>query len=142
MGMGSGPKDDGAPLGDMNTTPLIDVMLVLLVMFIVTLPIQTHAVKIDLPTPSDDPAPPVDPIRNKVVISAEGGIFWNGTPVDMTQLEANLQQTKTLAVEPELQFQPDPNARYLIVDEVIALIKRTEITKFGFVGNGNYYEIF
>jgi biopolymer transport protein ExbD len=143
MGMGSGPKDDGAPLGDMNTTPLIDVMLVLLVMFIVTLPIQTHAVKIDLPIPDPNSVPPpVDPVKNKVTIDPQGTVYWNGQALDFTQLESNLQATKAMPIEPELQFQPDPNARYVVVDQVIALIKKTEISKFGFVGNSNYYGVF
>ncbi len=143
MGMSMGGGDSDAPLGDMNTTPLIDVMLVLLVMFIVTLPIQTHAVKIDLPVPDPNSIPPdVDPIKNKLTISAEGTVFWNGTAVDFTQLEANLETSKTYAVEPELQFQPDPNARYIVVDQVLAIIKKTAITKFGFVGNSNYYGAF
>jgi biopolymer transport protein ExbD len=142
MGMGSGPKEDGAPLGDMNTTPLIDVMLVLLVMFIVTLPIQTHAVKIDLPVPDPNNTTTVEPIKNKVTIDAQGTIYWNGVSLDQTQLEANLRQTKTFPVEPELQFEPDPNARYVVVDEVLALVKKTEIENFGFVGNVNYYNVF
>jgi biopolymer transport protein ExbD len=142
MAMGSGPKEDGAPLGDMNTTPLIDVMLVLLVMFIVTLPIQTHAVKIDLPVPDPTNTTVVEPIKNKVTIDPQGVIFWNGVAVDKNQLEANLRQTKTFAVEPELQFQPDANARYVVVDEVLALVKKTEIQNFGFVGNTNYYSVF
>jgi biopolymer transport protein ExbD len=139
----SAAKADDAPLGDMNTTPLIDVMLVLLVMFIVTLPIQTHAVKIDLPVPDENAVPPdVDPIKNKLTIGADGVIFWNGTAIDATQLEANLETSKTYAVEPELQFQPDPNARYIVVDQVLAIIKKSAITKFGFVGNSNYYSVF
>jgi biopolymer transport protein ExbD len=143
MGMSSGAKADDAPLGDMNTTPLIDVMLVLLVMFIVTLPIQTHAVKIDLPVPDPNSVPPpVDPVKNKVTIDPQGTVYWNGNAVDFTQLEANLRATKAMPVEPELQFQPDPNARYVVVDQVIAKIKETEISKFGFVGNSNYYGVF
>ena len=142
MGMSVGGGESDAPLSDMNTTPLIDVMLVLLVMFIITLPIQTHAVKIDLPIPTDSPPPLVDPIKNKVTITPDGTVYWNGTPVDFTQLEANLETSKTYAVEPELQFQPDPNSRYIVVNQVLAIIKKTAVTKFGFVGNSNYYGVF
>ena len=83
----SGGSDDGEPMMDMNTTPLIDVMLVLLIMFIITLPIPTHAVKVDLPV--NDPRnqkPPVDPQKNKIIIDAAGTVSWNGQPVDEVTL--------------------------------------------------------
>jgi biopolymer transport protein ExbD len=138
----SAAKVEGEPLGDMNTTPLIDVMLVLLVMFIVTLPIQTHAVKIDLPVPDNSPVTNIDPIKNKIVIMPDNTILWNGTAVDYTQLEANLESTKAFEVEPELQFQPDPYARYVTVDQVLAVIKRSNVGKLGFVGNEQYGRVF
>ncbi len=143
MAMSVGASDPDAPLNDMNTTPLIDVMLVLLVMFIVTLPIQTHAVKIDLPTPSETPnEPQPDPVRNKITIASDNTIFWNGQSVDMATLNRLLDQSAKMEPEPELQFQPDPTARYVIVDEVLAAVKENEISKFGFVGNSNYYSVF
>src|SRR3546814_13210927 len=80
----SGGREDGEPMMEMNTTPLIDVMLVLLIMFIITIPIQTHAVKIDLPQESEQTNPPtVDPIKNKLAIAASGVITWNCTPIDL-----------------------------------------------------------
>ena len=83
----SGGSDDGEPMMDMNTTPLIDVMLVLLIMFIITIPIQTHAVKIDLPQNSDDQStPPIDPIKNRLTTDPAGTIFWNGSPIDLVTL--------------------------------------------------------
>src|SRR3546814_18098801 len=103
---------------DMNTTPLIDVRLVLLIMFSITIPVQTHAVKIDLPIPTDSQSN-VDPEKNKVMIDPAGTITWNGTPVDLAQLAQYLEQTKAMPVEPELQVQPDPYARYLVVDTVM-----------------------
>src|SRR3546814_7815739 len=69
------------------------------------------------------------------MINAAGGITWNGTPVDLAQLAVYLEQTKALPVEPELQVQPDPYARYFIVDNVMAVIKRSGVGKLGFVGN-------
>ena len=78
--------DPDQPMMEMNTTPLIDVMLVLLIMFIITIPPQTHAVKIDLPTPSNDPAPEVDPIKNKLTIDEANTLAWNGTPINLQQL--------------------------------------------------------
>ncbi len=135
ISMGTGESD--APMGDMNTTPLIDVMLVLLIMFIITLPIQSHAVKIDLPVDSP-PTDAPDPVKNKIYISPEGVVLWNGAPVNTTMLAANLEQTKLLQPAPELQFEPDPNARYAIVDQVLATIKRSQVPGLGFVGNERY----
>jgi len=126
---------------DMNTTPLIDVMLVLLIMFIITIPVQTHAVKIDLPVPTDSQSN-VDPEKNKVMIDPAGTITWNGSPVDLAQLANYLEQTKALPVEPELQVQPDPYARYIVVDNVMAVIKRSGVGKLGFVGNEQYARVF
>ena len=135
----SGGKDDGQPMMEMNTTPLIDVMLVLLIMFIITIPVQTHAVKVDLPVNQPNSAPPpVDPIKNKVIIAADGSIQWNGAPVNDQLLAQYLEQTKTINPEPELHFQPDPQARYEVVDRVLAVIKRSEVNKLGFIGNEQY----
>ena len=141
MSMAVGDRDDNEPMMEMNTTPLIDVMLVLLIMFIITLPVQTHAVKIDLPIPTDAKNN-VDPEKNKVMIDPAGTITWNGSPVDLTQLASYLEQTKALPVEPELQVQPDPYARYLVVDNVMAVIKRSGVGKLGFVGNEQYGRVF
>jgi biopolymer transport protein ExbD len=135
----SGGREDGEPMGEMNTTPLIDVMLVLLIMFIITIPIQTHAVKIDLPVNSDnnDP-PPIDPIKNKVSVDPAGTITWNGSPIDIVTLRLYLDRTKAMSPEPELHVQPDAQARYNVVDNVLAVIKRSGVTKMGFVGNEQY----
>ncbi|MES2054865.1 MAG: biopolymer transporter ExbD, partial [Pseudomonadota bacterium] len=122
-----------------NTTPLIDVMLVLLIMFIITIPIQTHAVKVDLPV--NDPNQvnqPIDPEKNKVTIDPAGVVSWNGTAVDTVTLQQYLETTKTISPEPELHFQPDPQARYAKVDEVLAVVKRSGVSKLGFIGNEQY----
>jgi biopolymer transport protein ExbD len=140
--MSVGDRDDDEPMMEMNTTPLIDVMLVLLIMFIITLPVQTHAVKIDLPIPIDNPQNDIDPVKNKVAIDQGGTITWNGTPVDLVQLDNYLQQTKALPVEPELQVQPHPYARYIVVDRVMAVVKRSGVGKLGFVGNEQYGRVF
>lgn len=139
----SGGTEDGEPMMEMNTTPLIDVMLVLLIMFIITIPIQTHAVKVDLPV--NDPnqqQPPVDPQKNKITIDPAGLIAWNGVPVNEVTLRQYLDTSATITPEPELQFQPDPKARYEVVDQTLAVIKRSNITKLGFVGNEQYYRDF
>ncbi|MDD3799731.1 MAG: biopolymer transporter ExbD [Novosphingobium sp.] len=135
----SGGKDDGSPMMDMNTTPLIDVMLVLLIMFIITIPVATHAVNIDLPAPVDNPSnPPVDPIKNKVVLTVDNKILWNGNGVTQGELVALLQESLSYAVEPELQFEPDASASYDLSAHVLNIIKGSGVTKFGFVGNERY----
>ncbi|MGE4321797.1 MAG: ExbD/TolR family protein [Sphingobium sp.] len=137
MAMSAG-SDDGEPMMEMNTTPLIDVMLVLLIMFIITIPIQTHAVKIDLPQNAPPTDSVVDPVKNKVAIDSGGVITWNGSPIDLLTLRQYLKQSLQLPVEPELQFQPNAQTRYVVVDEVLAEIKRAGVTKLGFVGNEQY----
>ncbi|MBB6124423.1 biopolymer transport protein ExbD [Sphingobium subterraneum] len=134
----SGGRDDGEPMMEMNTTPLIDVMLVLLIMFIITIPIQTHAVKIDLPQNAPTPPDVVDPVRNKLAIDAASQITWNGSPIDKLTLRQYLDASLRLPVEPELQFAPDKQTRYVTVDEVLAVIKQSGVTKLGFVGNEQY----
>ena len=131
----------GEPIMDINTTPLIDVLLVLLIMFIITIPIQTHAVKLDLPQsqPNDTP-PPVDPIKNKVVITEAGAILWNGTPVSPLQLRQYLDVSQQMDPVPELHLQPEPTARYEVVDQVLAITKQARVEKMGFVGNELYAE--
>ena len=132
-------NESGEPMMDINTTPLIDVMLVLLIMFIITIPIQTHAVKLDLPVnqPNQTP-PPIDPVKNKVVITAQGQILWNGNPVSPEQLRQYLELSQQINPIPELHLQPEPEARYELVDEVLAITKRAHVEKMGFVGNEAY----
>ncbi|MCW6536091.1 MULTISPECIES: ExbD/TolR family protein [Sphingomonas] len=139
----SGGRDDGEPMMEMNTTPLIDVMLVLLIMFIITIPIQTHAVKVDLPqNQQNQPPPPVLPDKNVVAIDINGTVTWNGTPVDMVTLRQYLDVAAGMSPEPELHFQPDRQARYDVVDRTLAVIKRSRVTKLGFIGNEQYYRDF
>ena len=138
MGM-SGGKLDGEPMMDMNMTPLIDVLLVLLIMFIITIPVATHSVDIDLPQGNPPPQDiVVDPVKNKLVLTQADQILWNGTPVDSGQLVTLLSETTRMAVEPELQFEPEPLASYDIAAKVLQIIKSSGVTKFGFVGNEKY----
>ena len=139
----TGDNESGEPMLDMNVTPLIDVMLVLLIMFISTIPIQTHAVKLDLPVnQQNNPPPPIDPVKNKVVINAQDQILWNGAPVSMQQLRSYLDTTQQMNPIPELHLQPDATARYETVDNVLAVTKRAHVQKMGFVGNEYYMNIF
>jgi len=122
---------------EMNTTPLIDVMLVLLVMFIITIPVQTHAVKLDLPKVCTTcPAP--NPIKNEIMITRSNAVLWNGTPLSDSDLRYLLARTRRMRPEPELHLRPDPESRYEVVDRVLGLIKREQVTKVGFVGNEAY----
>jgi len=143
MGAAVASADSDEPMMDINTTPLIDVMLVLLIMFIITIPIQTHAVKIDLPVndPNSTP-PPVDPIKNKILIMPDGAILWNGAQVDEPTLQTYLEQSTQISPTPELHLQPHPEARYETVDEVLAITKRARVTAMGFVGNEAYGSVF
>jgi biopolymer transport protein ExbD len=134
----SGGRDDGSPMMEMNTTPLIDVMLVLLIMFIITIPVATHSVDIDLPTPSPPTDAPVDPVKNKVVLTNNGEILWNDNAINQGELVANLQESLTFPVEPELQFEPEPNASYDLSAKVLNIVKASGVSKFGFVGNEKY----
>lgn len=129
----------GEPMMDMNVVPLIDILLVLLIMFIITIPVQSHAVKLDLPQDqANQPPPPVLPTKNKVVITASNQILWNGSPVSPQQLRLYLDATQQMDPIPELHLQPEPNARYVLVDEVLAITKRAHVEKMGFVGNEAY----
>ncbi len=139
MGM-SGGKLDGEPMMEMNMTPLIDVLLVLLIMFIITIPVATHSVDIDLPQPTNNPPPLVEPTKNKVVLTPDDRILWNGNPIDEGQLIAALQQTTQMTPEPELQFEPEALASYDLSARVLQSIKASGVTKFGFVGTSNYRE--
>lgn len=134
----AGGKDDGAPMMEMNMTPLIDVLLCLLIIFIMSIPVATHSVDIDLPTPSTANNPPVDPVKNKLVLNAANQILWNGTPINEAQLVGNLNASRAMAVEPELQFEPEARASYELSARVLNLIKASGVTKFGFVGNEQY----
>lgn len=134
----SGGKDDGSPMMEMNTTPLIDVMLVLLIMFIITIPVATHSIDIDLPTPAPPTEELVDPVTNKIVLTANNEILWNGTAISQGTLVSNLELSRRFAVEPELQFEPEASASYDLSAKVLQIIKASGVTKFGFVGNEKY----
>jgi biopolymer transport protein ExbD len=127
---------DPQPMVEMNTTPLIDVMLVLLIMLIITIPIQTHAVKLDLP--SGPPSLHIDPHKNEIGIQRSGRVLWNSQPIELTALRVELRYTQRMRPVPELHLRPDALARYETVDRVLALIKREQVQKVGFVGNEAY----
>ncbi len=138
MGMAGG-KLDGEPFIDMNMTPLIDVLLVLLIMFIITIPVATHSVDIDLPQGTPPPTDIViEPVKNKLVLTQDNQILWNADTISQGQLVTLLQETTQMAVEPELQFEPEALASYDLTAKVLQIIKASGVTKFGFVGNEKY----
>lgn len=130
------------PMANMNTTPLIDVMLVLLIMLIITIPPQSHSVKWDQggdpPRLSLNP----DPVKNEIIVDAGGAFRWNGVAMTDRQIRALLAATATMEPRPELHLRPDATARYDRVDQLMAMVKQSGVEAFGFVGNGQYQESF
>ena len=138
MNVGDQGGGENEPMMEINTTPLIDVMLVLLIMFIITIPIQTHAVKLDLPQAQQNQPPPVDATKNVVTIDPRDQVYWNGSPIQPEMLRSLLLQTVQMDPQPELHIEPDAQARYDTVDKVLAIAKRAQVEKLGFVGNEKY----
>ena len=136
MSVGS---SEGEPMIEMNTTPLIDVMLVLLIMFIITIPVMTHAVKLDMPQPNQNP-PPVteEPVVIDLEIDFDGTILWNGTPTTMSSLESYFRTESQKSPQPELHVRPNRRAKYDVVANVLAAAQRNGITRIGFVGNEQF----
>jgi len=128
------------PMAEMNTTPLIDVLLVLLIMFIIAIPVANHSLAIDLPRPciEDCPILPSNAVTNKVTIDEAGTTYWNGTPLDQPRLARTLAAMRQLPVEPELQFEPAAYASYAVAAEVLNVIEASGASRFGFVGNDRY----
>jgi len=125
-------------MGEMNMTPLIDVLLVLIVMLILTVPVLQHNLEVPLPQPV--PGPYEVQANNSVMIDAQDRLFWNGEPLTRAQLGAQLVSAAELPEAAEVRFEPDANASYDRSAKTIALIKDSGIEKFGFVGNHRYAE--
>lgn len=119
------------PLGAMNMTPFIDVLLVLLVMLIITIPIQSHKVGVDLP--AGPTALPRDDTPHKLAMDPNGSVYWDGQRVTDTQLPPLLAEL--VRNDAELQMQIDPAARYERFDQILAIVKAGGVTKLGFVGH-------
>lgn len=141
MSMSVGGSDEGAPMMEINTTPLIDVMLVLLIMFIITLPVMTHAVKLDMPRQNSNPPPQTEitePIR--LDVDFDGTIIWNGNVVQLSDLEGYFRVEAAKDPQPELHVRPDRRANYDTVAKVLALAQRNGMQRIGFVGNEQFME--
>ncbi|MEF7612383.1 biopolymer transporter ExbD [Aquincola sp. MAHUQ-54] len=139
MAMNLGSANDDDVMVDINTTPLIDVMLVLLIMFIITIPIQTHAVKMNMPVPSNAPPPPVPPEVVRIDVDFDGTIGWNGVIVaDRADLENRLAQVAALPEQPEVHLRPNKLVTYKHVAGVMAAAQRLGVTKIGLIGNEQF----
>jgi biopolymer transport protein ExbD len=141
MAMSVGGGGDDEPMMEMNTTPLIDVLLVLLILFIITMPVMKHAVKLDMPRPKQNQPPPeivVEPIR--LDIDWDGTIIWNGNVVQLNQLEGYFQAEASKDPQPELHVRPDRRAPYDTVAKVLAIAQRNHMQRIGFVGNEQFMD--
>ena len=136
MGMSIGGGED-EPMMDINMTPLIDVMLVLLIMFIITIPVMTHAVKLDMPRASNAPSN-AQPIVINLEIDFDGTVLWNGTPVEIESLEGYFRREAANDPQPELHIRPSKRAKYDVVARVLASAQRNGMRKIGFVGNEQF----
>ena len=131
MSFGSFDSDDEVK-SEINMTPLVDVMLVLLIIFIITIPVINHAVKIDLPRASNKPDD-AKPQSVNVEINADGHVFWNNQPVDEATLQADIAQAAQQQPQPEMHLRADRNVRYERVAQVMASIQRGGLSRIGFV---------
>jgi biopolymer transport protein ExbD len=130
----------GEPMGEINTTPLIDVMLVLLIMIIMTIPVSTHSLDFVLPQPDPDPKATrlIRPVKNSLVLTTEGQLLWNGGTVSDGQLARLLVNVRATRPEPEVHFEPEANTSYARSAEILRIVEASRVTRFGFVGNEKY----
>ncbi|MBX9793431.1 MAG: biopolymer transporter ExbD [Burkholderiaceae bacterium] len=138
MNIGSGRSDEPEVMMDINTTPLIDVMLVLIIMLIITIPVQLHSVNLNMP--NGNPPPPVrPPVVVTVDIDASGAVLWNGEAVpDRPALEARLKAAAAQPDQPEVHLRPNRAVDYGVVAMVLASAQRLGVTKLGMVGNEQF----
>ncbi|MGE4062035.1 MAG: ExbD/TolR family protein [Rhodospirillaceae bacterium] len=136
VGPASGESD---VMVEMNTTPLIDVMLVLLIMFIMSLPVQTHAVKLDMPRPNANTNPPAPPVVHTVEVDFDGTIIWDGNPTqNLAQVTRYLAAVSAGQPQPEVHLRPHRLAKYDTVAKILAIAQRLGVKKIGFVGNEQF----
>ena len=142
MGMStSNSGGDEEVMIDINTTPLIDVMLVLLIMFIITIPIQTHAVKMNMPVPNNSAPPPKPPEVVRIDVDFDGTIGWNGeiiTAGDRGAIEKRLAAVAAMPDQPEVHLRPNKLVTYKHVAMIMATAQRLGVTKIGIVGNEQF----
>jgi biopolymer transport protein ExbD len=142
MAMNLGPSSgSGEPevMMDINTTPLIDVMLVLLVMLIITIPIQLHAVNMDIPV-GIPPANPIKPEKIQIDIDAKGVVYWQGLPVSTAELEQDMVRLSQQSVQPEVHIRPNKSAPYAVFANVISTAKRKGLSKIAVIGSEQFVQ--
>ena len=138
MNVGTSSSDEPEVMIDMNTTPLIDVMLVLLIMLIITIPAQLHSVNLDMPLPTNAPKK-ADPVVVKIDVDANSVINWNGKPVaSRAELEAKLKEASAQQPQPELHIRSHAKAKYEAAAAVMASAQRLGLTKLGIVGSEQF----
>lgn len=140
MGMNVGTSSSSEPevMVDMNTTPLIDVMLVLLIMLIITIPAQLHSVNLDMPLPSNAPKK-ADPVVIKVDVDASSVVNWNGKPMgSRAELEAKVREAAAMSPQPEIHIRSHAKAKYEAVAGVMASAQSNGLTKLGIVGSEQF----
>ncbi len=138
MGMNVGSNKDDDIMLEVNMTPLIDVMLVLIIMLIITIPIQNHAIKMDNPL-GTPPPPPTPPIAINIDIDAAGGIAWNGTPIaGISELETKFRAITAEQDQDEVHLKPNRQTAYKYVAAVMASAQRIGVTKIGISGNEQF----
>ena len=133
MNVGTSRSEEQDVMIDINTTPLIDVMLVLLIMLIITIPIQTHAVKLNMPV-GNPPPPPTPPEVVTIEVDFDGTILWNGDQIDRPTLEARFRSAAAQPVQPEVHLRPNKLVTYKHVAHVMAAAQRLGVTKIGLIG--------
>jgi biopolymer transport protein ExbD len=142
MAMDVGPasnEDDDEVLSEMNTTPLIDVLLVLLIMLIITIPVQTHAVVLNMPA-GNPPPPPTPPVVVNIDVDFDGTPIWNGETIDRAGLDARLAAAATEPVQPEIHLKPNKLVTYKYVAGVLASVQHHGLTKLAVIGNDDLAE--
>ena len=139
MSMSAGSDKSGI-MCEVNMTPLIDVMLVLIVTLIMTLPIQTHAVKLDMPPPTDQPPPPVLPEVVNLDVDFDDTVYWDGNKVDLAQLEGYFRSESKRDPQPEIHLRPDKRSHYDTTAKVLASAQRNSMGKIGFVNTTEFSE--
>ena len=137
MAMSTSSSGEGEVMVEMNTTPLIDVMLVLLTLLIITLPIQTHAVKLDMPAPNSTP-PTVEPETVELGVDFDGTVTWNGTAVDRSTMDSYFEDAARKNPQPEIHVNANRLAKYDAVAKVLADAQRLGATHIGFTGIDQY----
>jgi biopolymer transport protein ExbD len=138
MNVGSGAGGEPEVMIDINTTPLIDVMLVLIIMLIITIPIQLHSVNLNMPV-GNPPPPTKEPVVVTIDIDFDGTVLWNGEPVaDRGALEARLSRVAAEPDQPEVHIRPNKLVEYKSVAAVLASAQRLGVTKLGMIGNEQF----